>query len=204
MTEHSLPKLPYDYNALEPHIDAKTMEIHYSKHHQAYVNNLNNALKDHPDLQNKTVEELIKNLNSVPEAIRNAVRNNGGGHLNHTFFWQIMGPGKGGEPSGELLEKIKSTFESFDKFKEAFSKTALGIFGSGWAWLVANNGKLELTTTPNQDSPVAQGKSPILGLDMWEHSFYLLRQNRKNEYVDAWWNVVNWEQVSKNLKAVQL
>src|SRR3989338_5849038 len=158
MTEHSLPKLPYDYNALEPHIDAKTMEIHHSKHHQAYVNNLNTALKDHPDLQQNTIEELVKNLNSVPESIRNAVRNNGGGHLNHSFFWQVMGPGKGGEPSGDLAEKIKSDFESFEKFKEKFSAAGMGRFGSGWAWLtVDKNGNLLIESTPNQDSPLTEG-----------------------------------------------
>ena len=201
MTEHFLPKLPYDYNALEPHIDAKTMEIHYSKHHQAYVNNLNAALKDHQDLQQKTVEELIKNLNSFPEAIRTAVRNNGGGHLNHSFFWLVMGPGKGGEPQGDLAEKIKSVFESFEKFKERFSAAGMGRFGSGWAWLTADKtGKLAIESTPNQDSPLTEGRTPLLCVDVWEHAYYLKYQNRRADYIQNWWNVVNWEQVSKNLK----
>ncbi|MBI4163840.1 MAG: superoxide dismutase [Candidatus Aenigmarchaeota archaeon] len=204
MTEHVLPKLPYDYNALEPHIDAKTMEIHHSKHHQAYVNNLNASLKDHPDLQNKTVEDLIKNLNSVPEAIRNAVRNSGGGHLNHTFFWQVMGPGKGGEPSGELLEKIKSSFESFDKFKEKFSAAGVSRFGSGWAWLtVDKTGKLAIESTANQDNPLTESTVAILGVDVWEHAYYLKFQNRRADYLATWWNVVNWDQVAHNLKSAK-
>ncbi len=205
MTEHVLPKLPYDYNALEPHIDAKTMEIHHSKHHQAYVNNLNNTLKDHPDLQKKTLEELIKNLNSVPEAIRNAVRNNGGGHLNHSFFWQVMGPGKCGEPSGELLEKIKSTFESFEKFKEKLNAAGVGRFGSGWAWLtVDKNGNLLIESTPNQDNPITEGRTPILGVDVWEHSYYLKWNSNRLGYLQTWWNVVNWEEIEKNLKMTKL
>ena len=201
MTEHVLPKLPYEYNALEPHIDAKTMEIHHSKHHQAYVNNLNNALKDHPDLQQNTIEELVKNLNSVPESIRNAVRNNGGGHLNHTFFWQVMGPGKGGEPSGELLEKIKETFESFEKFKEKFSAASVSRFGSGWAWLtIDKNGNLLIESTPNQDNPLTEGRIPVLGVDVWEHAYYLKWNQRRADYIKEWWNVVNWDQVAYNLK----
>lgn len=203
MTEHVLPKLPYDYNALEPHIDAKTMEIHHSKHHQAYVNNLNAALKDHADLQNKTVEELVKNLNSVPETIRNAVRNNGGGHLNHTFFWQIMGSGKGGEPSGELAEKIKSSFESFEKFKEKFAAAGLSRFGSGWAWLTVTKNGLQIESTANQDNPLTDGRVPILGVDVWEHSYYLKFQNRRADYIKEWWNVVNWDQVTQNLKSAK-
>lgn len=204
MTEHVLPKLPYEYNALEPHIDAKTMEIHHSKHHQAYVNNLNNALKDHPDLQQNTIEELVKNLNSVPESIRNAVRNNGGGHLNHTFFWQVMEPGKGGEPSGEFAEKIKSSFESFEKFKEKFAAAGVSRFGSGWAWLtVDKTGKLAIESTPNQDNPITEGRIPVLGVDVWEHSYYLKWQNRRADYIKEWWNVVNWDQVLHNLKSAK-
>ena len=204
MTEHVLPKLPYDYNSLEPHIDAKTMEIHHSKHHAAYVNNLNNALKDHPDLQNKTVEELIKNLSSVPEAIRNAVRNNGGGHLNHTFFWHVMGPGKGGEPQGELAEKIKSTFESFEKFKEKFSAAGVSRFGSGWSWLtIDKTGKLAVESTANQDNPLTEGRVAVLGVDVWEHAYYLKWQNRRADYIKEWWNVVNWDQVAHNLKTAK-
>ncbi len=200
MTEHVLPKLPYEYNVLEPHIDAKTMEIHHSKHHQAYVNNLNTALKDHPDLQNKTVEELVKNLNSVPEPIRNAVRNNGGGHLNHTFFWQIMGSEKGGEPHGLILEKIKSTFESFEKFKEKLNAAGVSRFGSGWAWLtVDKTGKLQIESTPNQDNPITEGRIPILGVDVWEHAYYLKFQNKRADYLQTWWNVVNWDEVAQNL-----
>ncbi len=204
MTEHVLPKLPYDYNSLEPHIDAKTMEIHHSKHHAAYVNNLNNALKDHPDLQNKTVEELIKNLSSVPEAIRNAVRNNGGGHLNHTFFWNVRGPEKGGEPQGELAEKIKSTFESFEKFKEKFSAAGVSRFGSGWSWLtIDKTGKLAVESTANQDNPLTEGRVAVLGVDVWEHAYYLKWQNRRADYIKEWWNVVNWDQVAHNLKTAK-
>jgi superoxide dismutase, Fe-Mn family len=199
----TLPPLPYDFAALEPHIDAKTMEIHHGKHHQAYVNNLNAAVEKAPELQGKSIEELLKGVNSAPEAVRTAVRNNGGGHWNHSFFWQIMGPKAGGEPTGALGDAIKSSFGGFDKFKEQFAAAAAGRFGSGWAWLVNDGGKLSITSTPNQDNPLMEGKSPdsvILGLDVWEHAYYLKYQNRRPDYVTAWWNVVNWGAVSKRFK----
>jgi Fe-Mn family superoxide dismutase len=202
---YELPKLPYAYNALEPHIDARTMEIHYSKHHQAYVTNLNNAIKGKADLEKKSVEDLIRDLSSVPEDIRTAVRNNGGGHANHSFFWKIMGPNAGGEPKGKLADDIKSTFGGFDQFKEKFADAGVKRFGSGWAWLMKNNsGKLEIVSTANQDSPLmgkatagAEG-TPILGVDVWEHAYYLNYQNRRPDYIKAWWNVVNWDAVAKN------
>lgn len=200
MPKHTLPLLPYSYDALEPYIDAKTMEIHHAKHHQAYVDKLNAALEKHPELFEKPLEELLKNTNQVPEDIRQAVINHGGGHHNHSLFWTIMAPNAGGEPSGSLAEEISQIFGSFEKFKEQFASAALNIFGSGWAWLDIYEGKLRICTTRNQDSLLMEGKIPILGIDVWEHSFYLLRQNRKNEYVDAWWNVVNWQQVEKNYK----
>jgi superoxide dismutase, Fe-Mn family len=194
---YELPKLPYPYDVLEPHIDARTMEIHYTKHHQAYITNVNNALKDHPDLEKKTVEDLIGNLNDVPENIRTVVRNNGGGHANHSFFWQIMGPGKGGAPKGKLADDINATF-GFDAFKEKLAAAGVGRFGSGWAWLIKNKaGKLEIISTPNQDSPLMEGKTPLLGVDVWEHSYYLKYQNRRPDYIKAWWNVVNWDEVAK-------
>jgi Fe-Mn family superoxide dismutase len=203
-----LPALPYASNALEPHIDARTMEIHHGKHHQAYVNNLNTALEGHADLQSKSIEDLIKGLSSVPENIRTAVRNNGGGHLNHSMFWLLMGPG-GGEPSGNLAADINSTFGSFASFKEQFAKAGVGRFGSGWAWLVVNGGKLEICSTANQDNPL-MGKAiagcegrPILGIDVWEHAYYLNYQNRRPDYIAAWWNVVNWDQVAKNYAAAK-
>ncbi|MEY2493200.1 MAG: superoxide dismutase, Fe-Mn family [Verrucomicrobiota bacterium] len=195
---YELPKLPYPYDALEPHIDARTMEIHYTKHHQAYITNVNNALKDHPDLEKKTVEDLIANLNDVPEKIRTVVRNNGGGHANHSFFWQIMGPGKGGAPKGKLADDINAAFGGFDPFKEKLAAAGVGRFGSGWAWLIKNkNGKLEITSTPNQDSPLMEGNTPLLGVDVWEHAYYLKYQNRRPDYIKAWWNVVNWDEVAK-------
>jgi len=202
---YELPKLPYDYNALEPHIDARTMEIHYSKHHQAYVTNLNNAIKGKADLEKRSVEDLVRDLKSVPEDIRTAVRNNGGGHANHSFFWKIMGPKAGGEPKGKLADDIKSTFGGFDQFKEKFSAAGVSRFGSGWAWLIKNSsGKLEIVSTANQDSPLmgkaiagAEG-APILGCDVWEHAYYLNYQNRRPDYIKAWWNVVNWDAVAKN------
>lgn len=201
---HELPKLPYDVNALEPHIDAKTMEIHHGKHHQGYVNKLNAALEKHPNLQSKTVEELLKDLDSVPEDIRTAVRNNGGGHANHSLFWPCMSPNGGGEPDGELADAIKSKFGSFNDFKEQFSSEAAGRFGSGWAWLcVDSGGNLVLLSTPNQDSPLSQGLKPILGLDVWEHAYYLKYQNRRPDYINEWWNVVNWDQVAKNYKSAK-
>jgi len=201
----TLPSLPYAYDALEPHIDARTMEIHYSKHHQAYVTNLNNAIKGKADLEKKSVEDLIRDLKSVPEDIRTAVRNNGGGHANHSFFWKIMGPKAGGEPKGKLADDIKATFGDFDQFKEKFSAAGVGRFGSGWAWLIKNSsGKLEVVSTANQDSPLmgkaiagAEG-TPILGCDVWEHAYYLNYQNRRPDYIKAWWNVVNWDAVAKN------
>ena len=199
----TLPPLPYDFAALEPHIDAKTMEIHHGKHHQAYVNNLNAAVEKAPELQGKSIEELLKNVNNAPEAVRTAVRNNGGGHWNHSFFWQIMGPKAGGEPTGALGDAIKSSFVGFDKFKEQFAAAAAGRFGSGWAWLVNDGGKLSITSTPNQDNPLMEGKSPesvVLGLDVWEHAYYLKYQNRRPDYVTAWWNVVNWSAVGKRYK----
>jgi Fe-Mn family superoxide dismutase len=196
---HSLPALPYDVAALEPHIDAKTMEIHHGKHHAAYVNNLNAALEKHPELQGKSVEDLIKNLNAVPEAIRTAVRNNGGGHVNHTMFWQIMGPGKGGAPSGRIGESIDSTFGGFDAFKDQMNKAGAARFGSGWVWLVESGGKLSVESTANQDNPMMDGKRPIFGIDVWEHAYYLKYQNRRPDYLSAWWNVINWDEVSKRL-----
>lgn len=194
---YQLPELPYPANALEPHIDEQTMNIHHGKHHNTYVTNLNKALEGHDDLASKSVEELISNLDAVPENIRTAVRNNGGGHANHSLFWQILSPNGGGEPTGELAEAINKKFGSFEKFKEEFTQAALGRFGSGWAWLVVNNGELEVTSTPNQDSPLMEGKTPILGLDVWEHAYYLKYQNRRPDYVQAFWNVVNWEEVAK-------
>jgi superoxide dismutase, Fe-Mn family len=190
--------LPYDYNALEPHIDEQTMRIHHDKHHQAYVNNLNGALEKHPDLQGKSLEELIGNLDAVPEEIRTVVRNNGGGHANHTLFWQVMGPNGGGEPAGELGTAIQSTFGSFADFKDKMSKAAVGRFGSGWGWLaVDTNGGLVVTSTPNQDSPLMEGMTPLLGVDVWEHAYYLKYQNRRPDYVETWWNVVNWDEVAR-------
>lgn len=193
---YELPPLPYAYDALEPHIDTKTMEIHHGKHHQTYVDKLNAALESWPDGQGKELEELLRNLDSVPENIRTAVRNHGGGHLNHSFFWPLMKKG-GGEPTGEIAEAIKKEFSDFAKFKEAFTNAALGVFGSGWAWLAVGNGKLEIIKTPNQDSPISQGKIPVLGIDVWEHAYYLKYQNRRPEYVEAWWNIVNWEEVER-------
>ncbi len=194
---HTLPALPYDFGALEPHIDTQTMQIHHGKHHQAYVNNLNAALDKHPELHEKSLEQLLKDLNSVPEAIRGAVRNNGGGHANHSLFWTLMSPKGGGEPTGPLADAIKKTFGDFAKFKEQFAAAGTGRFGSGWAWLISNNSKLEITSTPNQDTPVMEGKTPILGLDVWEHAYYLKYQNKRPDYIAAWWNVVDWNAVAK-------
>ena len=196
----TLPPLPYDFAALEPHIDAKTMEIHHGKHHQAYVNNLNAAIEKAPELQGKSIEELLKNVNSAPEAVRTAVRNNGGGHWNHSFFWQIMAPKAGGEPSGALGDAIKSSFGGFDKLKEQFAAAAAGRFGSGWAWLLNDNGKLSITSTPNQDNPLMEGKRAgdiLLGVDVWEHAYYLKYQNRRPDYLAAWYNTINWGEVAK-------
>jgi superoxide dismutase, Fe-Mn family len=196
----TLPPLPYDFSALEPHIDAQTMEIHHGKHHQAYVNNLNAALEKAPDWQNKSIDELMREIDRVPEAVRTAVRNNGGGHWNHSMFWQIMSPNGGGEPSGAVADAIRSAFGSFDKFKEEFATTGTGRFGSGWAWLVSDGGKLSITSTPNQDNPLMEGRHAILGLDVWEHAYYLKYQNKRPDYIKAWWNVVNWDEVSTRLK----
>ena len=192
----TLPPLPYPYDALEPHIDARTMEIHHTKHHQAYVNNLNAAIEKAPELANKSLDDLMRNVNSLPESVRTAVRNNGGGHWNHSMFWQLMGPGKGGEPRGALADAIRQSFGDFSKFKEQFAAAAAGRFGSGWAWLVDDGGKLSITSTPNQDNVLMDGKKGILGLDVWEHAYYLKYQNRRPEYIGAWWNVVNWDEVS--------
>ena len=193
----SLPALPYASDALEPSIDKTTMEIHHGKHHGTYVTNLNKALESAPELASKSIEELLgNNCAIVPESIRTAVRNNGGGHINHTMFWQIMGPGKGGQPKGKVADAIKSTFGGFDQFKEKFTAAATGRFGSGWAWLVrVPGGKLEIYSTANQDSPVMEGKYPIVGLDVWEHAYYLKYQNRRPEYITNWWNVVNWDEI---------
>jgi len=198
---HSLPPLPYDAAALEPHIDAQTMQIHHGKHHQTYVNNLNAALEKAPELQGKSLDDLMRSVNSVPEAIRTAVRNNGGGHWNHSLFWRIMGPNAGGEPSGAVGDAIRSSFGDFAKFREQFSAAGTGRFGSGWAWLVSDVGKLSITSTPNQDNPLMEGKQAILGLDVWEHAYYLKYQNRRPDYIQAWFNVINWAQVEKNLSA---
>jgi Fe-Mn family superoxide dismutase len=194
----TLPKLPYEFNALEPHIDARTMEIHHDKHHQAYVNNLNAAIEKHPELANKSIDDLIKDLNAVPEDIRTAVRNNGGGHWNHSMFWEIMGPKAGGEPSGALAEAIRKAFGDFKTFKEKLAAAGVGQFGSGWAWLVKDKGgAISVVSTPNQDNPLSNGMTPILGVDVWEHAYYLNYQNRRPDYIAAWWNVVNWDAVSK-------
>ena len=198
---HELPPLPYPANALEPHIDARTMEIHHGKHHNTYVTNLNNALKDVPDLQNKSAEELIKDLNAVPENIRTAVRNNGGGHVNHTMFWQIMGPNGGGQPTGELAEAINAEFGGFDAFVEKVNAAGAGRFGSGWTWITVDGGNLKIESTPNQDSPIMEGRQPILGIDVWEHAYYLKYQNKRPDYLAAWWNTVNWAKVEELYKA---
>ncbi len=194
----TLPPLPYDFSALEPHIDARTMEIHHDKHHAAYVNNLNVALEKHPDLQNKDIEDLIRNIKELPEGVQAAVRNNGGGHINHTMFWEIMGPNGGGEPSGALGQAITKAFGDFDKFKKEINDAGVKRFGSGWSWLVLNrDGNLQILSTANQDSPYMDGQTPILGVDVWEHAYYLNYQNRRPDYLNAWWNVVNWEAVAK-------
>ena len=195
--KHELPKLPYEYSALEPYVDAESMEIHYSKHHQAYVNNLNAALEKYPELQEKDIKDLVADLNAVPEDIRGAVRNNGGGHLNHSMFWKMMKKAEGQAPEGELLTAINEKFGSFDEFKSVFAKAGATRFGSGWAWLVVKDGKLDVVSTPNQDNPITDGLTPILGLDVWEHAYYLKYQNRRPEYIENWFNVVNWDEVAK-------
>lgn len=198
MAKFELPELPYAYDALEKSIDKETMNIHHTKHHNTYVTKLNEAVEGHADLQAKSVEELISNLDAVPENIRTAVRNNGGGHANHSLFWKVLSPNGGGEPTGELADKINEKFGSFDKFKEEFTAAATGRFGSGWAWLVLNNGELEITSTPNQDSPLMEGKQPLVGLDVWEHAYYLKYQNKRPDYISAFWDVVNWDEVANN------
>jgi Fe-Mn family superoxide dismutase len=197
---YTLPKLGYAYDALEPHIDAETMTIHHDKHHQAYIDKLLAALKDHPDLLAKSPTDLISNLKSVPEDIRTAVQNQGGGHVNHTFFWKIIGPNKGGDPKGPLAEAINKKFGDFAKFKEQFNAAATGRFGSGWAWLVKGPEGLEIVSTANQDSPLSMGKTPIIGLDVWEHAYYLKYRNLRPDYIKAWWNVVNWDQAAENFE----
>lgn len=196
----TLPELPYAHNALEPHIDEETMNIHHGKHHNTYVTKLNDAISGHPDLESKSIEELVKNLNSLPDSVKGPVRNNGGGHLNHTMFWTLMSPNGGGAPTGDVASAIDEAFGSFDKFKEEFKNAALTRFGSGWAWLVVNNGKLEVTSTPNQDNPITDGKTPILGVDVWEHAYYLKYQNKRPDYVDAFFNVINWDKVNELYK----
>jgi superoxide dismutase, Fe-Mn family len=201
---HELPALPYPTNALEPHIDARTMEIHHGKHHQAYVTNLNKALESAPDVAGKSVEDLISDLNAVPESVRTAVRNNGGGHANHTLFWEIMGPNGGGEPTGDLAAAINSTFGSFSAFTEKINAGGVGRFGSGWTWLsVDKSGNLVAHSTPNQDSPLMEGMTPVLGIDVWEHAYYLNYQNRRPDYLKAWWNVVNWDAVAARYAAAK-
>jgi Fe-Mn family superoxide dismutase len=191
-----LPDLPYGFDALEPHIDTATMQIHHGKHHQAYVNNLNAAIEKAPELANKSLDDLLRGLNDVPEAVRTAVRNNGGGHWNHSMFWKWMAPNAGGEPGGNIGKAIKDSFGGFDKFKEQWSAAGAGRFGSGWVWLMNDGGKLSITSSPNQDNPLMEGKSaPILGLDVWEHAYYLRYQNKRPDYITAWWNVVNWDEV---------
>ena len=197
MAKFEVPPLPYDYAALEPHIDTQTMQIHHDKHHAAYVTNLNNALEGHADLQSMSAEDLIKNLTKVPENIRPAVRNNGGGHVNHTMFWQIMAAKAGGEPTGALADAIKSSFGDFASFKDQFQKAGMGRFGSGWAWLIKDGSGLKIVSTPNQDNPMMDGQTPIMGVDVWEHAYYLKYQNRRADYLAAWWNVVNWPEIAK-------
>ena len=201
---YELPPLPYPKDALEPYVDAQTMEIHHGKHHAAYVANVNKAIAGKPELEQKTVEELIANLDAVPADIRGVVRNNGGGHANHSLFWKIMGPKAGGNPSGKLAEDINAAFGSFEGFKEKFEAAGMGRFGSGWAWLVVNKqGKLEVISTPNQDSPIMEGLKPVIGCDVWEHAYYLKYQNRRADYLKGWWSVVNWSEVAKYYEAAK-
>ena len=195
----TLPPLPYPSDALEPHIDRQTMEIHHDKHHGTYVKNLNTALEKYPELQSKSIEDLLGSINTIPADIRTAVRNNGGGHANHSLFWLIMAPKAGGQPTGAIADAIKSSFGGFDTFKSEFNKAALARFGSGWAWLIDQGGRLVVESTANQDSPLMEGKKPVLGLDVWEHAYYLEYQNRRADYIEAWWNVVNWTEINKRL-----
>lgn len=200
---YTLPALPYAYDALTPYIDEETMHLHHEKHHNTYITNVNAALEKHPELAEKTIEELLADLNSVPEDIRTAVRNNGGGHANHSLFWTVLAPNAGGEPTGAVKDGIEEAFGSFDAMKEKFAAAAVGRFGSGWAWLVVSDGKLEITSTPNQDSPISEGKTPILGLDVWEHAYYLNYKNVRPEYIKAFWNLVNWDEVNNRLAATK-
>ncbi len=196
---HSLPPLPYAFDALEPHIDKQTMEIHHGKHHAAYVNNLNAALEKFPDLQAKSLDDLLKGIETVPQEIRTAVRNNGGGHLNHSMFWHIMAPHAGGAPTGAIADAISSSFGGFDAFKDQFAKAGVGRFGSGWAWVIDTGSKLVIESTANQDAPIMEGKKVVFGIDVWEHAYYLKYQNRRPDYIGAWWNVVNWTEINKRL-----
>ncbi|HFC9216481.1 TPA: superoxide dismutase [Enterococcus faecium] len=200
---YTLPDLPYAYDALEPYIDEETMHLHHDKHHNTYVTNLNAAIEKYPELGEKTVEELLSDMDAVPTDIKTAVRNNGGGHANHSFFWEIMAPNAGGEPTGAIKEAINEAFGDFSSFKEEFKKAAAGRFGSGWAWLVMENGKLAITSTANQDSPLMEGKTPILGLDVWEHAYYLKYKNVRPDYIAAFWNVINWNEVNKRFEAAK-
>jgi len=204
MSNYQLPTLSYDFNALEPHIDEQTMMIHHDRHHATYVNNLNAALEKHNNLANKTIEDLITNLDAIPEDIRTAVRNNGGGHANHSLFWKIISPNAGGKPTGEIADGITQAFGSYEKFKEEFTKAATTRFGSGWAWLVVENEELKITSTPNQDSPLMAGQTPVLGLDVWEHAYYLNYQNKRPDYINAFFNIINWNEVNKLYKSSRL
>ncbi|HFM7185852.1 TPA: superoxide dismutase [Enterococcus faecium] len=200
---YTLPDLPYAYDALEPYIDEETMHLHHDKHHNTYVTNLNSAIEKYPELGEKTIEELLSDMDAIPTDIKTAVRNNGGGHANHSFFWEIMAPNAGGEPTGEIKEAINEAFGDFSSFKEEFKKAAAGRFGSGWAWLVMENGKLAITSTANQDSPLMEGKTPILGLDVWEHAYYLKYKNVRPDYIAVFWNVINWDEVNKRFEAAK-
>ncbi|EOH87769.1 superoxide dismutase [Enterococcus pallens] len=200
---YTLPELPYAYDALEPYIDEETMHLHHEKHHNTYVTNLNAAIEKYPELGELSIEELMINLNEVPDDIKTAVRNNGGGHANHSFFWKIMAPNAGGKPTGAIKDAIDEAFGDFEKMKEEFKTAATGRFGSGWAWVVVNNGKLEITSTPNQDTPLSEGKTPVLGLDVWEHAYYLKYKNVRPDYIAAFWDVINWDQVNKNFEAAK-
>ena len=200
---YTLPDLPYAYDALEPYIDEETMHLHHDKHHNTYVTNLNAAIEKYPELGEKTIEELLSDMDAIPTDIKTAVRNNGGGHANHSFFWEIMAPNAGGEPTGEIKEAINEAFGDFSSFKEEFKKAAAGRFGSGWAWLVMESGKLAITSTANQDSPLMEGKTPILGLDVWEHAYYLKYKNVRPDYIAAFWNVINWDEVNKRFEAAK-
>ena len=200
---YTLPDLPYAYDALEPYIDEETMHLHHDKHHNTYVTNLNSAIEKYPELGEKTIEELLSDMDAIPTDIKTAVRNNGGGHANHSFFWEIMAPNAGGEPTGEIKEAINEAFGDFSSFKEEFKKAAAGRFGSGWAWLVMENGKLAINSTANQDSPLMEGKTPILGLDVWEHAYYLKYKNVRPDYIAAFWNVINWDEVNKRFEAAK-